>query len=462
MKSRVTKTVLWTAVIICVLCSSGLGQNVATTSYVKQLEERISVLEKRLESLEKQVKPEGVTREEIADEIEQRLASLEKKYGASHGSDSLEVYWKDGLRLETEDKSFRFKIGGRMHHDWAWFADEDVKGLVGELEDGTEFRRAWLDLSGQIYENIEFRTEYDFAGGDADFKDVWVALKDLPYIGYLKLGHFREPFGLERLTSSNYITFMERALPTAFAPGRNTGAMIYDDALGRCMTWALGVFRDTDSFGDGSSDGDYSYTGRITFLPWYKDGGRKLLHLGAAYSHRSPNDRQLRYRQRPESHLAPRFVDTGSFEAKRADLIGLEAALVYGPFSLQGEYIQSVVDAINATDACFQGFYAQASYFLTGEHRPYRKSSGTFGRVKPKKNFNWKGGKGPGAWEVAARYSYLDLDEKRFTGGRLQDFAFGVNWYLNPNIRIMWNYIFADLADRGDADIFQTRIQIDF
>lgn len=50
----------------------------------------------------------------------------------------------------------------------------------------------------------------------------------------------------------------------------------------------------------------------------------------------------------------------------------------------------------------------------------------------------------------------------RSQGGKLQDFTLGVNWYLNPNVHVMWNYIFADLADGGDGDIFQTRIQVDF
>ncbi len=135
---------------------------------------------------------------------------------------------------------------------------------------------------------------------------------------------------------------------------------------------------------------------------------------------------------------------------------------MYGPFSLQGEYVQAIVDSINRNNVCFQGFYIMSSYFLTGEHRPYNKKTGAFGRVKPKKNYSSKPDGGKGAWELAARYSYLDLDDKSVNGGRLQDFTFGVNWYLNPNTRVMWNYVFADLADGGDADIFQMRIQIDF
>ena len=108
----------------------------------------------------------------------------------------------------------------------------------------------------------------------------------------------------------------------------------------------------------------------------------------------------------------------------------------------------------------FQGFYVYGSYFLTGENRVYKTSSGAFDRMSPKRNFDGNGGLG--AWEIALRYSNLDLNDADFSGGELDDFTVGVNWYLNPNTRFMWNYVFADLDDIGDTNIFQTRFQIDF
>ena len=111
-------------------------------------------------------------------------------------------------------------------------------------------------------------------------------------------------------------------------------------------------------------------------------------------------------------------------------------------------------------DPDFWGAYVQASYFLTGEHRPYKTSNGTFDKVKPLKNYGKEGG--PGAWELAARYSYLNLNDAGVDGGRLRDLTLGLNWYLNPNLRIMWNYIFADPSDGGDVDVFQMRFQLAF
>jgi phosphate-selective porin OprO/OprP len=224
------------------------------------------------------------------------------------------------------------------------------------------------------------------------------------------------------------------------------------------MTWAVGVFRDTPDDGDIQDDGGYNVTGRLTWLPRYEDGGALLVHLGAAYSRRNPNDDTVSFSSRPEAHLADEFVDTGSFRSDNADLLGLEAACVSGPLSIQGEYV--FADADVASSANFRGYYAQASYFLTGEHRRYKPSEGAFSRVKPKEKFRYGGG--PGAWEVALRYSGLDLDDSTLTGDKLHDITAGLNWYLNPNTRVMWNYVHADKDDVGNADMLIMRLQVDF
>ncbi len=159
--------------------------------------------------------------------------------------------------------------------------------------------------------------------------------------------------------------------------------------------------------------------------------------------------------------MAPYFVDTAALAANKTNLFGLESALVYGPFSLQGEYMRADVDQSDtSSSANFDGFYVQASYFLTGEHRKYSTSSGSFSRVKPKENFRF--GKGLGAWEVGARYSQLDLNDARVSGGKLKDITVGLNWYLNPNMRIMWDYVRSDLDGVGNANLFLTRFQVDF
>jgi phosphate-selective porin OprO/OprP len=371
------------------------------------------------------------------------------------------MYWKEGIRFETGDKAFKIQIGGRIMNDWAFMSgDDSVKAAVGDLQDATtEFRRARFYIAGTIYDKIIFKAQYDFAGGDADFKAVYLGLKKLPGVGKLIIGHFKEPIGLENLTSSKYITLMERALITAFLPSYNTGIGVFKTELDERLTWAVGAFLDTNAYGDeDGAESNFAATARITGIPWY-EGKDRLLHLGLSYSYRDAKDDSVSFSERPETHLAPQFVDTGSFGADSENRFGIETALVYGPLSVQGEYMVAKVDALSGSDPEFLGYYAYISYFLTGEHRAYKKSAGAFSRVKPKANFG-KGG--IGAWELALRYSALDLNDEAIVGGELEDITFGVNWYLNPNVRVMGNYVRADLDDVGDADIFQTRFQIDF
>jgi phosphate-selective porin OprO and OprP len=290
----------------------------------------------------------------------------------------------------------------------------------------------------------------------------------IPIIGRLQAGHFKEPIGLEVLTSSRFLTFMERATPMeAFIPERNIGVMVSRPLLGERMTYAVGAFTDTDSLGRVSEiDGNWRASARATGVPWYDEGakGSRLVHLGVSGSYVDPIDDAARFRSRPEAHLAPRFVDTGAITGvDHSSLVGAEAALVFGPFSAQAEYVHTWVSAPGETMG-FDGFYAFASWFITGENRVYKRSTGTFDRVVPRKNATFADG-GIGAWEIALRYSHLDLNNDGVNGGRLNDITAGVNWYLNPNAKLQVNYVHA-MVDRGevdaDAQIVQGRIAIDF
>jgi phosphate-selective porin OprO/OprP len=401
----------------------------------------------------------GELKQKLTD-LESRTAKLEEKQEDESSPTDFRVFWKEGLNFNSQDGSFKLKIGGRLQNDWFWSSEDDsIKSNIGEQEDGVEFRRARLYFSGLIYDNVKYKLQLDFEGGDADFKDAYLALTDFP-LGTLQIGHFKEPFSLDELTSSKYITFMERALPNAFSPSRNTGVMIHNVSSDERITAGIGLFRDTDGYGeDSGDDGGYNVTGRITALPIYNDKGASLLHVGAAYSHRNPDD-SYSFDASPEAHLADDFVDTGSIAGDRVDLLGFEAAWVNGPFSLQSEYITADATRFTGSDVRFDGYYVQASYFLTGEHRSYKKSEAAFSRIKPKKNY--KSGGGCGAWEVKARYSELDLNDGNITGGELDNVTAGLNWYLNPNTKIMWDYVHADRERIGQADMFMVRFQFDF
>jgi phosphate-selective porin OprO and OprP len=415
-----------------------------------ELEDKINQLEARQRLKEKAMQAEM---EQIKEEKSTTPAP------AAPAPTDFRAYWRDGLRFTSADGMFDLRIGGRFMFDWVWMGEDDrIKADFGQQEDGVRFRRGRFYMRGNIYENMDFMLQIDFAGGEVALRDVFLGLSDFP-IGKLRMGQFKEPFGLEQLTSSNQITFVERALPDVFTPGRNVGFMLHDTLLDQRMTCAAGLFRDTDDTGFAVDNSGYNLTARLTGLPWYEDKGASLLHLGAAYSYRNP-DGTVRYRARPETPINDRFVDAGNIAVDQVDLLGLEAAWVAGPLSLQGEYMMANVDRQTGADVSFSGYYAQASYFLTGERRPYSTSSGTFGPAKPKNNFRW--GAGPGAWELKARYSSLDLNDGPVQGGKMNNVGAGVNWYLNPNARIMWDYVHSDVEDSGKANILMMRLHVFF
>jgi phosphate-selective porin OprO/OprP len=358
-----------------------------------------------------------------------------------------------GTAWSAAEGDVSVELFGRLQNDWAF--NSSGPGM----EDGTEFRRARLGVKGTLYENVFFKVQYDFAGGDADFMDTYLGFTDVVGEADVKVGHFKEPFSLEELTSSKYLTFLERSLPNALSPGRNTGVGI-SDASGD-VTWSLGMFRTSGSDGDdvGGPSQEYSATARVTFTPVYADGGDEVLHLGLAYSDRSADDGVVSFATGPENHQAPDVVDTGDIIADGYGLLGLEGAWVHGPLSLQAELIQASVDAADGSEPEFVGHYFYAGWFVTdGDRRNYDRRSAAFGRVKPEANY---GTEGNGALELTARLSALDLDGAGVPGGKLDDFTLGVNWYLNPNTRVMLNYV---TGDEGgiDREAVLARFQIDF
>ena len=477
MSRKWCKYVLTSAVVVCGICAGSMKQGIFAQEAVqpkKIAEGETEDLKWQLKQMEEGVKRQQEQIQAINNRLNATNASVEdvKKIGSiAKEPNDFRVYWKEGLNFDSINKNFKLKIGGRIQQDWGWFTeDKEIRDTIGDQVDGAEFRRARISLSGTIYNNIDFKMEYDFAGGGRpSFTDVFVELKEIPVAGNFRAGHFKEPFSLEELTSSNYITFMERSLPNVFAPARNTGMMLHNTLADKRMTWAAGVFRNANDFGDSegneTTEGGYSFSGRLTGLPWYEEEGRKLLHTGIGYSYQNAFENKIQYRQRPEMGMADRFVDTGAIKAEAAHLFGPELALVYGPFSLQTEYIFTNVDLEDGggSDPEFSGFYVYGSYFLTGENRRYSTKSGSFDMVKPKKNFKW--GESLGAIELAARYSELDLADEDISGGRLQDTTVGVNWYLNPNMRIMLNYVHSEAdvsGEDGSADLVGMRFNIFF
>jgi phosphate-selective porin OprO/OprP len=371
------------------------------------------------------------------------------------------VYWKNGTHIESDDGAFKFKFGGRIQYDIANFFEGDaIKDSIGTSKNGMEFRRVRFYNSGTIYTNIKYKLQFDFSGGTAKLNDAYIKITKIPIVGFLQMGHFKEPIGFEELSSSKYLTFMERSLTSEDEPSRNTGFMIGNDIIKKRLAFRLGIFKDGDSFGNNIGKQDkYNVTGRLFGTPFFKPEKNQVLHVGAAYSYRNPQDKLYSLGVRPESHLSQKYLKTGVFtDVDNTQFIQTELAFMNGAFSATGEFINGRIYRNDNPDFIYTAYYIMGSYFITGESKTYKKS-GIFSRVTPKKNF---GNGGAGAWEIGLRYSSMDLNKENVAAGRLNNISLALNWYLNPATRIMTNYIFVNMKDVDVSNIIQMRVQIEF
>jgi phosphate-selective porin OprO/OprP len=439
----------------------------------------------------------GAEPETSSPSAEERIAALEQSLGKLNAA--AEKKKKDDAKKPS------LTISGQVQADNVYFGqDEESRVDVGDLQDGAQFRRLRLGARGTSFEVLDYSLGVDFAlANQPSYLDNYIEWKDLPYLQHIRAGHYFEPFSLERVTQNRNNTFMERSLVDTFAPARNMGVMAYGNTENERATWAIGTFRtNSDNIGNDSFDSGQALTMRGTTLPWWDEAsdGRYYLHLGGAYSYRDAYQGLVRFRNTPEIRkqqpanvfgpvgppspsnyinnapgpFAPIFVDTGFIAADHFQLFDPEFALILGPLSLQSEYAFAVVDQIGGPSLFFNGYMAQVSYFLTGEHRPYDRRLGIHDRVKPFEDFFRVRTKsrgiqtGLGAWEVAARFSNIVLNDKNIQGNNLTDFTVGLNWYLNPYTRWKFNYIRAFLEDtktnKGNSmtDAYGMRIDFDF
>jgi phosphate-selective porin OprO/OprP len=439
------------------------------------------------------------------DELEARVSELELMLSSANSAacpapaddKAMPGSWgANGYTAESAGGDFRVHIGGRVQLDAvALNTDNLVLGGVGD-DDAVNFRRARLRIDGVMYKTMEWATEFDFVnafdvdpangsvpvsglGGDVALTnamtDLWVALHEVPWVGNVRIGNQKEPIGLEHLNSSRFLDFMERsflqdAFYGPFNNGFSPGVAIYDWNESETVTWALGGYRNTQNiFAYDTGDNEYALTGRLTCVPWAACEDRRLVHLGLGTSYRgfdqdaSPATGNARIRSRaslrngPPSGLNPNLADTnfaGRLFVENQVLVAPEAAIVLGPWLLQAEYVSGFFNSTTFTPVAgaptsagqvyFQGSYVQALYFLTGEHRAYDRHEARFGRVAPHENFGFQSGRGLrglGAWQVGARYGFLDLRDAGIDGGYVQDLTVGINWFLNPFAKLQFNYV---------------------
>lgn len=415
--------------------------------------------------------------------------------------------WNHGLELTSRDGMFRIHIGGRTQFDAAWFAaDRNVQETINiPYGNGVDFRRARLRADGTMHETIEWAVEYDFVNssragnvtndGFTDFDvtgltDMWWTFTQLPGGMSLRIGNQKEPIGFEHLVSSRFLPFMERSFnqDTFYGGSFNgftPGISLFNNYGNERGLWHIGLYKPTDNvFAFNTNSGDYAVTGRLTHLPWYADEGRELLHLGASARISSTVNGQTRFRTRDAirsgvSSTWPVPADTGILLADHQQFLNAELVGIHGPWTIQSEYLVAFVQDVQqassgatASHATYHGGYVQVLYFLTGESDHYNRRTAALERVLPFRDA--VGGMtasqgGRGAWQVGARYNYLNLNSQGLAGGILNNYVLGLNWFLNPNMKLQFDYSATDrrgplAGSQGDGWVhaWGTRVAHDF
>jgi len=375
------------------------------------------------------------------------------------------IFSLSGFAQDKKETKIQFKptvkINGRIQYDYEFLKRADADAGLN----GNEFRRVHLSAAGKVAKNLKYKIETSFAHGDLGFRDVYIKYTAGKY-GNFAVGSIAEPTGLDMATSSKYIPFFERAMVTSMQNFRWGSGLHYENfgLFDGKATFQLALTNnglDGGGFKDPSLEDGMNFVTRATGTLINDKDNHKVVHVGVNYANRPYSDLKFR----AENHMGE-DQSTGKYHYvmggdRRTDL-GFELGTTFGPLSVQGEYKTQSWDA-TGVDFNMASYYAFASYFLTGEHRPYKH--GAFGRVKPKNDID---NGGFGALEVLARYSTMHASDDVISAnaGLPQDvnnITFGLNWYLNAHARVMYNYVMTDDNDAlGNLNQHLFRVQIDF
>lgn len=448
------------------------------------LAEQLAEMQSRLEELELDVqkkisetKESKSASQDTTKDFSERLEELETTVG-DHDESIADIDGQiPGFVVSGHGKP-KMKFFGRIHLDWWAFpeAEAGIAALEGEdPEDRIAFRRMRIGVSGDLNDNMFYKYEGEFAGGNnPSYRDAYLGFRDLPFLNTVLIGNHKRPYGLDHLNSSRYNTFIERPfIVEAFnQDARRLGISSNGFNKAKTANWRYGLWhQELTQEGIGFISDHYQpeIAGRAAFTPWYDEasGGRGYFHWAVAGSFGWPDgstataDNAARYRTRAEARHKQRWLDTGRIlGAETNNLLGLEAVFNNGPFQIVGEYMTVGVNRDNAIgeNLRFDGGYVQASYMLTGEHMPWNRERGVLGRVKPFENFfsvrdrdsNVK--RGLGAWQSAIRYSFADLTDQNIIGGQGDSWTLATNWYWNPNARMQFNYIYGEINRPATTD----------
>jgi phosphate-selective porin OprO/OprP len=404
---------------------------------IAALKAQVEALVSRLDELEQRTEAQSDVNIDTAQAIETLANS------------SAKIETKGGLKATTADKKFEFALSGRIHAD-AYFFNEDVANTVNT----TEFRRARLTLAGKAY-GWEYKMEQDFAAGTNldGLRDLYIA-KSFGTGNRFMVGHFKPFRSMEELTSSNDILMMERPFSSATGlfGGRQFQQGVAFSKVG--ADWTAGISAFNLRGASGVRNEGTGVAARVTWAPINTE--TKTFHLGAWGSMENTEEAtpnlvaSVGYAGRRGPSLT--VATTPGISGDSVTALGLEAAGSFGKFFFQSEYAHAQFGQTTGDDQSVETFYVQGSWLLNGGHKAYKAANGVFTGPKVEdKNL----------WELTARYD--TIENKDLADRRATTWIFGVNYYINSNLRIMANYSMGDNELTGDeTDQFALRTQWSF
>ena len=344
-----------------------------------------------------------------------------------------------------------------MNLGLAFLLDHNILGQdannitqVGDVAPGTEFRGERIMLTGSLLffkQPWKYMFSANFNGLDApqgkktfDLIDWSVEIPLSKKIGWLTVGKQKEGVGLEYILPGTQGLFMERGTGVPmFVRQRNIGIRYSNNLMDQRISYTLGLFNNWWETGKSFSANGSQVTARVSGLPLY-ESDRQLVHVAVGFRHTGATDGKLSYKAKPEVNTAPFFINTGSFDARRANTLMLEFLGVKGPFAAYLTYKTTSIRSDVAGDPRLHAMQVGGSWFITGENRRYNKAIGSPGKVVPLKNFKFRKGAGPGAWELGTRFTATNGRDAGLDGGQFNRYTLALSWFPNAHFRYEINY----------------------